>query len=320
MIKKLMPGVMVALIVLISLLGSGGQAFAATGGTSLSKWVYAEHGELDHNGLIAYGTTPFPTGVTEQSIWKGVDNLLNVIAGAGGNLYTGSQSVIWHVFERHVMYDIKNGAKVIGGYDNHYIVAVPKSANATPIREEGRLYFKNTAGNRVPYEYLGFKNSLESGEFGFTAANPPNGILMGSTPEHGITTVFEIMTMPYDPASPPAYAIPGNTEYNSSFPNDPDPNNPTNPTDPNFPVQPTPPDNNWDLIGWIKYIVDWLIYLVKCFVYFLKSFGTAIADVVNGSASLISAMTDFFAFLPNQVTTIIGMGIVAMIIVGVVKR
>lgn len=308
MARKLLPGVMVALIVILSLFGSVGTSFAANavGGPSLSKWVYAEKGEMVHQ------TAGTDMNLTEEQLWAGIDTFLD------GYIFASSTFDIWHIFSRNTFYTTDGG--ISGSRDIHYFAKVPKSANAKWLRQGGKIYFQNQKTfDLVPYQYITLTKTQAPQWVTLTPTG--QGISAVNSALEGNTVVFELMSTQYDPKNPPPYGVPGNTDSNSSFPDVPigGGGGTTNP-DPNFPSQPTPPDNNWDLIGWVKYIVDWLIYLVKCFVYFLKSFGTAIADVVTGSASLISAMTDFFAFLPNQVTTIIGMGIVAMIIVGVVKR
>jgi hypothetical protein len=287
-----------------SLFGYGGQAFAATGGSSLSSWFYAETGES------GFGRG---TGTAEQitaTEWQALDSFFATDVPA--NIATFDY---YHVFDRRTYY---SGGSVTGGYDLHFLVRVNKSYNAKPQRADERLVFLNASLDKVPYQYLMYTKVHVNFNIppAWESLSANQGLYFLNTADQGDITIFEKVTATtrYDPANPPGYSQPGYSE-----PDQP-PENPNGPTDPDFPVQPTPPDNNWDLIGWLKYLVDWVIYLVKCFVYFIKSFGTAIADVVAGSSSLITAMTDFFAFLPNQVTTIIGMGIVAMIIVGIVKR
>lgn len=306
MAKKLSSGVMVALIAILSLFGSVDTSFAATavGGSSQSKYFYAEPDEF-----LAFDYVD-PTVQTSQQYWAAVDYAIS-------NTYN-SQYDYHHVFVRRLLF--KDGT-YIRGEDSHLIMRVSNKdyPNAEPIRADGRIFFDQANGTRVPYEYLRNTSTKFTGEWLSVAGGTSGqGYPLYQTAEIGDVTVFEKFNIDtrYDPYNPPAYAHPDLSK--------PDPGKditkPLPSGDPDFPVQPTPPDNNWDLIGWLKYLVEWLIYIVKCFVYFLKSFGSAIGDVVTGSASLISAMTDFFAFLPNQVTTIIGMGILAMIIVGIVKR
>jgi len=306
--RKLTSGVMVALIAILSFFGTGGQAFAASsvGGPSLSKWVYGETDELLHQAPVMFG-------MPEIEIWKAIDQ------GIEEGLSNPNLDV-YHIFQRVSVYGLSS--ELTGAYDAHDFVTVEKIHNAKPVRFQGSLYFENPSGSTVPYSSLRIYNktatALGPAGIDWDKYTYPRGLGMPSLTKNGkfVVTVIDKITSPYDPNKPPSYALPG---YNQ-------PTQPSTPpgggngVDPDFPVQPTPPDNNWDLIGWIKYIVDWLVYLVKCFVYFLKSFGTAVSDVVTGSASLISALKDFFAFLPNQITTVVGMGIVAMIIVGVVKR
>ncbi|MNZ31555.1 hypothetical protein D3C78_488580 [compost metagenome] len=322
MARKLSSGVMVALIAILSLFGSGEQAFAANavGGPSLSTLVYAEVPELW--GIDRYGNkmaaTSLMNGATEFSEaehWKAIDLYLSPL------LYDASYKY-FHVFIRRTFYDTSGDAT--HAYDAHMFYRSPVSDSPKVVRNNGKLKLINeVTGKDIAYEHLTNyrfrKTEVPLPTYKWDWYSAGLGMSTPNNDTEGNTTVIETMTSStrYDPKKPPAYGVPGYTDPNYNAGN---PGNPGNPDDPDFPSQPTPPDNNWDLIGWLRYIVEWLIYLVKCFVYFLKSFGTAIADVVTGSASLISAMSDFFAFLPNQVTTIIGMGIVAMIIVGIVKR
>lgn len=305
MIKKLLPGLVAVLIALASLLGSSGSAFAATGGASLSKWFFTEADE--------YGFMRDPDQYSKITApqWVKLDAFFDTDIPANVGNYN-----YYHIFDRRSYYS--NGA-LTSSYDFHYLVRVLKSYNAEPKRSDGRLYMisKSTL-DKVPYQNLQYFQGYYDNNVSPTWDNQTvtTGLIFTNTADRGDITIFEPVTATtkYDPASPPAYAQPGYTAPSSGEPQTPEP------TDPDFPVQPTPPDNNWDLIGWVKYIVDWIIYLVKCFVYFLRSFGEAIGEVVTGAASLIEAMTDFLAFLPNQVMTIVSMGVVAMIIVGIVKK
>ena len=314
MVRKLSSGVMVALIVILSLFGSGGQVSAAAQ-PSLSKYIWIEPDEI----LIS-GTWSYEEKVLAGQQW---DSIITSHLSAMGNKY-----VLWDVFVRTYTYN--DVGKITLAQDQHALFRVAKYDSANnllnlkPVRD-GYLYFRDGAGTSYSYEILTYEPFKKPLSMSWSKYNPPSsGVSYRNDSTIGQITMFTKITgAVIDPKNPPAYAQDGYSDPYDVFPDDsvhvPPGGGTTNP-DPDFPTQPKPPDNNWDLIGWLKYLVDWLIYLVKCFVYFLKSFGTAIKDVVTGSASLISAMTDFFAFLPNQVTTIMGMGLVAMIIVGIVKR
>lgn len=314
MARKLSLGVMVTLIVILSLFGSSGQVFAAAK-PSLSKYIWVEPDELVMSG----------TWTTEEIVVAGQQMDSIITAHLSG---MGDQYVLWDVFCRTYYYN--STGLITKAVDDHTVFRVAKYdsqknlLDLKPVRD-GYLYFRDSSGKNYSYEIMSYKPFERPFSWFWAKYNPPtSGVTYRNDSSVGQITMFTKITgAVIDPKNPPPYAQDGYSDPNDVFPDGsvhvPPGGGTTNP-DPNFPTQPTPPDNNWDLIGWLKYLVDWLIYLVKCFVYFLKSFGTAIKDVVTGSASLISAMTDFFAFLPNQVTTIIGMGLVAMIIVGIVKR
>lgn len=307
MAKKLSSGVMIALIAILSLFGSVGTSFAAqtVAGPSYSKWIYAEMDETLNFETVVWSY------ISREFLWSSIDTLVT------SSMTYDTTYDYWHVFVRRSRY--KDALKV-DSYDTHLIYRVLKEYNAEPMRIDGRVKWKKPDGTYVAHQHLQI-NADTVLHLKWSSIPYDGGFPLYQDENISDITIFERMALnkPFDPLNPPGYAVIGMNDPNNITP-DPNAPNPSNPDDPDFPKQPTPPDNNWDLIGWLKYLVEWLIYIVKCFVYFLKSFGSAIGDVVTGSASLISAMSDFFAFLPNQVTTIIGMGILAMIIVGIVKR
>jgi hypothetical protein len=103
-----------------------------------------------------------------------------------------------------------------------------------------------------------------------------------------------------------------------------DPSNPNTPPDGStwdqFPKQPEKPDNAWDLIGWVRYLVDWLIYIVKTIVYVLKNLGSSVEQVFNATVDIASFFKKIFGFLPTEITTLFGIGITALIIRGLVRK
>lgn len=226
-----------------------------------------------------------------------------------------SQYDFYAIFVRRLDFD--NQGNKVGGMDSMKFVRVQKGAIFK--RNGGRIKF-TVNGTDSPYNNLYHVSSVDSVvyKWGSAIGTGTTGISVYETDNVKFITVpIKIdWNSRYDPNDPPPYAVP---DYSSPYDGVPVVT-PGTPTDPNFPVQPQPPDNSWDLIGWIKYIVDWIVYLVKCLVYFIKALATAIGDVFTGSASLISALGQVFSFLPNQITAILTLGVLALIVVGIVRK
>lgn len=84
--------------------------------------------------------------------------------------------------------------------------------------------------------------------------------------------------------------------------------------------QPTPPDNAWDLIGWVKYISEWIVYIVKITIGMLASFGQSVADLMGQVNGFVQVLSSFFAFMPVQIGSLFGIGVTLVIILAVLKR
>lgn len=95
---------------------------------------------------------------------------------------------------------------------------------------------------------------------------------------------------------------------------------PLNPDDDGLPEMPKPPDDNWDVVGWLKYLLDWVLYIFQIFAYVLRRIGTAISEGFGAVTGLTGALTAYFSWLPPEVVTLIIMGVCAAIITAIVKR
>lgn len=281
-----------------------GSAYASTiTEPTLSKYTYIT--TLDY-----VGQNIAPAGWTFQDI---VDRHDTLVAGSINN-YT-----IIHVWKRSTSYDMDSVKTGVTLYS--YIIRVPKSYGTylkdwTLQRQGGRIFvYSFKEGQLKSYDSI---SNAGSG-YNWSTYTPTNqGITVSSRVVNGvfdITAYWEIKGL-YDPNNPPPFAYPEHRDTETDIRDLPDVGAP----DSDFPVQPSPPDNAWDLIGWLKYIVDWIIYLVKCLVYFIKSLGNAIADVFKGSSTLITALGQIFSFLPNQITALITLGVLALIVVGLIRK
>lgn len=89
------------------------------------------------------------------------------------------------------------------------------------------------------------------------------------------------------------------------------------PADPTLPQTPKPPDGAWDVVGWLKYILDWILYIVNAVGYLLNRLGTIIASLFGQANGLTSTLTSIFSFLPPEVTSLLVMGIILSILLRV---
>lgn len=86
------------------------------------------------------------------------------------------------------------------------------------------------------------------------------------------------------------------------------------------PKVPEPPEKEYDILGWLKYLVDWFLYLVSTVVYFIKNTVTGIGQIVTEGTSLTNALGQFFGFLPTPLVTVLITGISLGIIAGIMRR
>ena len=86
------------------------------------------------------------------------------------------------------------------------------------------------------------------------------------------------------------------------------------------PTQPVPPSSAYDIIGWLKYIADWLVYIVNSLLWVLQQAGNMIQDLFVGSSKFISALGQFFSFLPLQVKNVLMLGALLAILLRVFRR
>lgn len=87
-----------------------------------------------------------------------------------------------------------------------------------------------------------------------------------------------------------------------------------------MPKAPSPPDQNWDVVGWLKYLFDWITYVFQIIVYMLKRLGNMIADGFGAVTGLGDALTAYFSWLPPEVIAVMVMGLIAAILTGLIRR
>lgn len=94
--------------------------------------------------------------------------------------------------------------------------------------------------------------------------------------------------------------------------------------DPNDPERqitpPSPPQNSWDVVGWLRYIVEWLIYIVDSVTWVLSQIGGMISNLFNESTGFIELLRRVFSFLPPEVTTLIAIGMGLAVLLRVFGR
>lgn len=312
MLKKI-SFLFIALIITLSLpLTTSIHASGVVDNSSMSNWFFVEPSELPSNSSLKNSIAK-----TDSENWAHVDPFIE-LSKNDPNYDT------WHVFIREI-YEYNGG---VGAQDWHVFARVKKEYKAEPTRVNGRLTFQNDYGKNVSHEYLRWDGNNEPNNPNFKVkyvwsnivADSGQGVLIPNAASNKAVTFYEKIIKPYDPNNPPGYAHPDYRNPDDGGYTKPPVTENKPPVDPDYPVQPTPPDNNWDLIGWVKYLFEWFIYVIKTVVYVVKGFGTAIADVFKGAGSLIEVFSQFFSFLPNQIVTVMLMGIMALIIAGLVRR
>lgn len=309
--KKYISGVMVALIAILSLFGSGDTSFAASpvGGPSLSKYWFVEDGELPNE--IKQANSP----VTDAEMWKVIDDFFTP-------RLTRTDRDYYHIFMRTTRYDDK-GDKA-DAYDIHQFVNVSSESKTSPIVESSVLRFKNSLGQPFPFEVLQVNkigNSFST-ELKWDPRTVDQGLSVQTQGSIYTITVFEKMNPNtiYDPNKPPAYGMPGMTDpmEAGSGGTSPNPGNPSNPN--SAPTRPTPPESNWDIIGWLKYLGEWFVYVWDTFVWLVGQLGSKIGELISSSDGLINLLKNFFSWMPAEITTLMGVGIIVSIILMIFKR
>lgn len=312
--KKKVALILTPLILFLTIF-SNYQTFASSttpiGGPSLSKFFYVEPKE--------YVQFNKPRQLTDEEYWKKIDAFLTT-------QFSQTQYEYHHVFVRRLYFE--NGL-LVNGADGHVLMrlnisqypgAKPSRVETVPMRE-GRIFFDQPNGTRVPYETLtGIENdpywlTLEGGTSG-------QGVILYQNESIGDITVFSVFKKDssYDPYKPPAYAYPGLTEPNAGQDlNNPPAGTPGPGTSVALPTRPDPPDDNWDLLGWFKYLIDWLVYVFDTFIYLLGQLGTKIGELISSSDGMVNMLKSFFNFMPDEIITLMAVGIIVSIILRIFK-
>lgn len=317
--KKYITGFTALIISLLFVLVDCGQAFASNGttvgGPSLSKYFYVETGEM--NGIRTHGVEY----INEVKFWKAVDTFIDVRM-ADGRINTHDY---WHVWRRKLW--LKADGSLEYGYDEHNIFCVLNVKDSAIVYENGWIRFKSQSTG----QFVAFDSMIEdNGDGGanpvmkmqsFDAASPGYYVV----PSNGTYTTYQVpkkmdLQTKYDPNNPPAYALPGYNDPNDSTTAPPDPTDPTDPNNPGMPVRPTPPENSWDLLGWLKYLVEWVVYIFDTLVWLIAQMAGKIGDLIAQGDGMVTVLTSFFSFLPPEITTLLGLGIITAIILTVFRK
>jgi len=83
---------------------------------------------------------------------------------------------------------------------------------------------------------------------------------------------------------------------------------------------PEPPDNPWDMVGWLKYIADWIVYLADGFIYVLQQVSQSIYNVFGNAKGFFTMLTNYFSFLPTPVVSLLVVGLALSLLAGLLRK
>jgi len=87
-----------------------------------------------------------------------------------------------------------------------------------------------------------------------------------------------------------------------------------------LPEAPSPPESSWDVVGWLKYLIDWLLYIFKVIGWSFDQIGSMAKNLFSSANGLTAVLTGVFGFLPKQVVQVMVLGIICALIVSIIKR
>lgn len=205
---------------------------------------------------------------------------------------------------------------VVSGTVNHTYDQTPKQAGAVIILSNYAFDVQAAYSSSLQGEYLSISSS--GTQYSILFLDPVTGSTFGynQTMTHPIEytnivwdehSTFQLQPDGDDP-SPGTGGVPWDPTDNGM------------PEDMDGPTMPQPPDNSWDLLGWVKYLFEWLIYIVDSAIWVLQKMGNTIAGVFTASDGFIKTLSTFFNFLPNEVIAVMVVGMAAAVLLRIFGR
>lgn len=97
-----------------------------------------------------------------------------------------------------------------------------------------------------------------------------------------------------------------------------------NPTDPGGgngnPRPPTPPAQKWNILHWLKYVLDWFVWLILYVVALVTLATTKLSELASATSGLQGMLASYFASLPPLVLAVLVLGVSTTILGSFIGR
>lgn len=89
--------------------------------------------------------------------------------------------------------------------------------------------------------------------------------------------------------------------------------------DDGYPTIPERPDNDWDILGWLRYIVEWIIYIIEVIVHLIKQLSGLIVEWFSGFTVFAQLLRNIFGFLPEEIVSVMILAVVSTAVISLIK-